>query len=61
MLSNKEWFGAACSAEAELAGLENSDWWCADLQVPQELFDMEFVFLDSSASTADNNKCGTTI
>ena len=41
----------------ELAGLENSDWWRADLLVPQELFDMEFVFLDPGAGMADNNKC----
>lgn len=47
-----------CRVAAELAGLENSDWWLADLEVPAELFAMEFVFLDLASGVVDNNKCG---
>ena len=41
---------------AELSGLENSDWWSGDLEVPAELFAMEFVFLDPSSGAVDNNR-----
>lgn len=41
---------------AELSGLENSDWWSVNLEVPAELFAMEFVFLDPSSGAVDNNR-----
>ena len=39
--------------------MDNSDWWAAELDVPAELFAMEFVFVDPASRVVDNNKYAT--
>lgn len=47
---------AGSRAVPELSGLDNSDWWLAELDVPQELFALELVFIDLASGAVDNNK-----
>ena len=49
----------SCRVAESLAGMDNSDWWAAELDVPAELFAMEFVFIDPASGVVDNNKYAT--
>mmetsp|Transcript_3823 Transcript_3823/g.11020 ORF Transcript_3823/g.11020 Transcript_3823/m.11020 type:complete len:1228 (+) Transcript_3823:338-4021(+) len=42
--------------ETALDGLPNSDWWVGSLEAPQQLYALEFVFLDPATGTTDNNR-----
>ncbi len=45
-----------CRREAALEGLDNSDWWVGSLEAPGQLYALEFVFVDPSVGTTDNNR-----
>ncbi|KAI8476302.1 MAG: hypothetical protein J3K34DRAFT_382253 [Monoraphidium minutum] len=40
----------------ELAGAEGADWWSAEVVLPEELFQFDFVVVDSVTGAVDNNK-----
>jgi len=54
--SHKHVVSRFCRAAEPLVAMDNSDWWAADLDVPAELFAMEFVFVDPASGVVDNNK-----